>query len=192
MFPLGSVLFPAMPLALRLFEPRYLRMLGDLLDDETPTFGVVLIERGHEVGGGDKRFDVGTLARVVEVEAHEGFMSLVAIGTQRFGVTQWTGEQPYPRAAVEPLAELSWEDDLWSQATAVEVKVREAIGLAGGELGELSDDPLSRCWQLAAVAPLGPLDHVRLLASGSTSELLSMTEEMVDDLIVTLQLTAED
>jgi len=192
MFPLGSVLLPAMPLALRLFEPRYLRMLGDLLDEEAPVFGVVLIERGHEVGGGDQRFDVGTVARVLEVEAHEGFMSLVAVGTERFRVAQWAGEQPYPRAEVEPLADLRWEDDLWPQATSVEVKVREAIGLAGGELGELSEDPMSRCWQLAGVAPLGPLDHVSLLASDSTSDLLSKTEEMVDDLIVTLQLAAED
>lgn len=51
MFPLGSVLFPHMPLPLRLFEPRYLKMLGDLLEQPDPEFGVVLIERGHEVGG---------------------------------------------------------------------------------------------------------------------------------------------
>ena len=31
MFPLGSVLFPAMPLPLRVFEPRYLAMLQDIL-----------------------------------------------------------------------------------------------------------------------------------------------------------------
>ena len=52
MFPLGSVLFPHMPLPLRLFEPRYLKMLGDLLEQPDPEFGVVLIERGHEVGVG--------------------------------------------------------------------------------------------------------------------------------------------
>ena len=32
MFPLGSVLFPHMPLPLQLFEPRYLMMLGQALD----------------------------------------------------------------------------------------------------------------------------------------------------------------
>ena len=54
MFPLGSVLFPAMPLALRVFEERYLKMMGALLDAEEPIFGVVLIERGSEVGGADR------------------------------------------------------------------------------------------------------------------------------------------
>jgi len=46
MFPLGTVLFPAMPLSLRIFEERYLKLLGDLISEESPEFGVVLIERG--------------------------------------------------------------------------------------------------------------------------------------------------
>ena len=55
MFPLGTVLFPHTPLALRIFEQRYLMMLGRVLDDDEPSFGVVLIERGSEAGGGDQR-----------------------------------------------------------------------------------------------------------------------------------------
>ena len=34
MFPLGTVLFPHTPLALRIFEQRYLMMLGRVLDDD--------------------------------------------------------------------------------------------------------------------------------------------------------------
>ena len=49
MFPLGTVLLPAMPLSLRIFEERYLKLLGDLVTSENPEFGVVLIERGPEV-----------------------------------------------------------------------------------------------------------------------------------------------
>jgi Lon protease-like protein len=54
MFPLGSVLFPHMPLPLRVFEERYLVMLSRILADDPAEFGVVLIERGQEVGGGDR------------------------------------------------------------------------------------------------------------------------------------------
>ena len=75
MFPLGSVLFPSMPLALRVFEERYLKMMGAILDQEPSEFGVVLIERGSEVGGGEHRFDVGTTARVLQIEAPEGPLS---------------------------------------------------------------------------------------------------------------------
>ena len=58
MFPLGTVLLPAMPFALNVFEPRYLKMMGDLLETDAPEFGIVLIERGHEVGGGEQRSGV--------------------------------------------------------------------------------------------------------------------------------------
>ena len=56
MFPLGSVLFPYMPLRLRVFEERYLIMLADLLKTDQARFGVVLIERGHEVGAASSGF----------------------------------------------------------------------------------------------------------------------------------------
>ena len=49
MFPLGSVLFPELGLPLRVFEPRYRQMVVDCLDTDR-SFGVVLIERGSEVG----------------------------------------------------------------------------------------------------------------------------------------------
>ena len=66
MFPLGSVLFPGALLPLHVFEARYRRLVQDCLAGE-PEFGVVLIDRGHEVGGGDVRREVGTVARILEV-----------------------------------------------------------------------------------------------------------------------------
>ncbi|MDQ1570131.1 MAG: uncharacterized protein QOF79_805, partial [Actinomycetota bacterium] len=64
MFPLGSVLFPYMPVVLSVFEDRYLVMLSRILQDEPSEFGVVLIERGQEVGGGEHRFTFGTVAQI--------------------------------------------------------------------------------------------------------------------------------
>ena len=82
MFPLGSVLLPAMPLPLRIFEPRYLKLLGDLMGSENPEFGVVLIERGTEVGGGDQRMQIGTIASVINIGTTEEFYGLESVGTQ--------------------------------------------------------------------------------------------------------------
>ncbi|MDP9419021.1 MAG: LON peptidase substrate-binding domain-containing protein, partial [Actinomycetota bacterium] len=56
MFPLGTVLFPGVYLPLHVFEPRYQDLVRVCLEG-TPEFGVALIERGHEVGGGDVRFE---------------------------------------------------------------------------------------------------------------------------------------
>ena len=65
MFPLGTVLFPHMGLPLHVFEARYQALTRDCLDGNGE-FGVVLIERGSEVGGGDTRFGVGTVALIAE------------------------------------------------------------------------------------------------------------------------------
>lgn len=194
MFPLGSVLFPHMPLALRLFEPRYLVMLGQLLEQPNPEFGVVLIERGHEVGGGDHRFVVGTMARIVEVEALEGFMALVANGNSRFRVTQWLPDDPYPRADIEALSGLDWDDSLSNLRAETETEVRRALAIQS-EYGaawpsdvELSDDPLAACWQLAGLTPVGSLDQLTMLQAETAEELLTRARDLAHDAIETVQL----
>ena len=110
MFPLGSVLLPAMPLSLRIFEERYLKLLGDLMLSDEPEFGVVLIERGQEVGGGDKRFQIGTIASVTEIGTTDEFYGLESIGSQRFIVNSWLPDDPYPLAEIDLLPDLTWDE----------------------------------------------------------------------------------
>lgn len=175
MFPLGSVLFPYTPLPLRVFEPRYLTMIGHLLDDDDPQFGVVLIERGHEVGGGDRRSGIGTMARLVSVTAGAEVLHTVAVGTQRFTIDHWLDDDPYPRAAVSPLADLSWNDALTPLRTEAEAIVRRVLSRVDGRWDadtEISDDPLAASWQLAAIAPLGEYDQFTLLQSTTVGALL--------------------
>jgi uncharacterized protein len=179
MFPLGSVLFPAMPLPLRVFEPRYLALLSDILPDEPSEFAVVLIERGSEVGGGEHRFTVGTVAQITELDTSEDFVVLIAEGTRRVEVTRWLEDDPYPKAELRELDDLVWSDALVPLRNRAELAVRALLELATELTGEgwpsdiqLADDPIAACWQLAAVAPLGPLDQVELLASPDVATLL--------------------
>lgn len=103
MFPLGTVLFPHMVLPLHVFEPRYRALLDHVLEDGGE-FGVVLISRGHEVGGGDVRTDVGTVARILRAERlDEDRWFVIAVGTRRFRVEGWLPDAPYPRAEVVDL-----------------------------------------------------------------------------------------
>ena len=67
MFPLGSVLLPGSVIQLHVFEPRYRVMIQRCVESADHEFGVVLIERGHEVGGGDVRRPVGTVARLLSL-----------------------------------------------------------------------------------------------------------------------------
>ncbi|HUF84321.1 MAG TPA: LON peptidase substrate-binding domain-containing protein [Acidimicrobiia bacterium] len=103
MFPLGSVLFPHALLPLHVFETRY-RALTEACLAGDGEFGVVLIERGSEVGGGDTRFTVGTVARILEAgRLPDGRYVLAAVGTRRLRVRRWLPEEPYPQADIEVL-----------------------------------------------------------------------------------------
>src|ERR1700712_4488328 len=184
MFPLGTVLFPSMPLPLRVFAPRYLAMLSEILPNEPSEFAVVLIERGSEVGGGEHRFPIGTIAQITDLDAAEDFVVLVAEGTHRVEVTRWLEDDPYPKAEIRILDDFEWDDSLVPLRVKAEATVRGLLELATSLTGEgwpsdieLADDPVAACWQLAAIAPLGPLDQVELLASPDlASMLVTLTE----------------
>lgn len=186
MFPLGSVLLPAMPLPLRIFEPRYLKLLGDLVASEKPEFGVVLIERGKEVGGGEKRMSIGTIASVTEIGTTQEFLGLESYGSQRFRVNAWLPDDPYPLADIEWLPDLIWDDSLLPAKAHLETKVRQLLAFVS-EFGnlqfgadiEFSEDPMEACWQMAGVLPVGPMDQIDLLSSQSADELISRTYEIV-------------
>lgn len=194
MFPLGTVLLPGMPLSLRIFEERYLKLLGDLIGEENPEFGVVLIERGPEVGGGEKRLPIGTLASVIDIGTLDEFYGLESIGTQRFRVNAWLPDNPYPMADVDFIPDLIWDDSLTPARVHLETRVRTLLAFASefGDLQygadtELSDDPMDACWQLAGVLPVGALDQLDLLSSLSADELISRTLRLVTSLDETLQ-----
>lgn len=176
MFPLGSVLFPFVPIPLRVFEPRYLTMVGRLLDEDEPEFGVVLIERGPEAGGGDQRASVGTMARLVSAAARPDDLLIIAVGTRRVTVERWVDDDPYPQAELSTLPDLEWSDELAPLRTEAEAVVRRVIARVADPDSdadiELADDPVAAVWQLAAIAPLGEYDRYTLLRSTSMGGLL--------------------
>lgn len=87
LFPLQCVLFPGALLSLRVFEARYLDLIGECLRQQQP-FGVVCLRQGAEAGGdrADVRFDTtGALAHVDEVDADQaGILRVRCTGGQRF------------------------------------------------------------------------------------------------------------
>jgi Lon protease-like protein len=185
------------------FEDRYMAMLATVLTQEPSQFGVVLIERGQEVGGGEHRFDLGTIARIIELDSVDGYIALVAQGTQRFRVVEWLPDDPYPRAVVEPLDDLEWDEALASERDRVEQAVRHTLAVSaefGNEsspvgysaMVELDPDPVDAAWQLAAITPLNELDQLRLLGAPSLSELLGTLEPLAEDAAIILSAAPDD
>ncbi|TFY96491.1 LON peptidase substrate-binding domain-containing protein [Ramlibacter rhizophilus] len=92
LFPLGTVLFPGGLLPLRIFEVRYLDMIGRCHKAGAP-FGVVSLTQGHEVkqpGAPSEAFaQVGTLARISDFAAPQpGLMMIRIEGLHRFRITR--------------------------------------------------------------------------------------------------------
>jgi Lon protease-like protein len=194
MFPLGTVLFPSLVLPLHVFEPRYRRLVQDCLAGE-PEFGVVLIERGSEVGGGDVRTHVGTVARIVEAaELPDGRWALTAVGMRRTRVTSWLEDDPYPRAEVQDWEDAPADASLVAAHAEVVVLLRRSLGLQA-EMGgaaapatvELADDVLLAGYQACALAPIGPLDQQRLLAAPTPGERVATLRLALVDAIELLE-----
>ncbi len=193
MFPLGTVLLPGAVLPLHVFEPRYRALVADCLRGDRE-FGVVLIERGSEVGGGDVRTALGTVARIVDVAPLPGGRyALMAVGTRRIRVGAWLPDDPYPRAVAE-----DWPDDELpvdaARLAAVEQAVRRAAALAT-ELGdatvspasEIDTEPTMASYHLSHLAPLGPADRQALLAAPGPAARVELLAELVADAEVLLQ-----
>jgi Lon protease-like protein len=185
MFPLGAVLFPHGRMELQVFEPRYREMVADCLAGDGE-FGVVLISRGSEVGGGDERVDVGTRASIDAAEPlADGRWHLAVRGQRRIRVTRWLEDDPYPRAVVE-----DWGTafhDAGEALRVAEAEIRRVRALVS-ELGEapavpvgysFGDSPDEIAWSLCASAPLNSFDRQRLLEAPGPDERLGLLVDLV-------------
>jgi ATP-dependent Lon protease len=115
LFPLGTPLFPGVVLPLHIFEPRYRRLVRDLLSQPDGSdqrfFGVVAIRQGWEVeriAPAAALYDIGCTARLQTVRPQaDGGFRIVTVGGDRFRLLDVVvGEDPpYLQAEVEWLAE---------------------------------------------------------------------------------------
>lgn len=194
MFPLGTVCFPHAVLPLHVFEPRYRALVADCLAADR-RFGVVLIERGHEVGGGDQRFALGTMNRIVQAnELPDGRWALVTVGTERVTVREWLPDDPYPRAVVVPRPDVAPARDATGAVDAARTALvrvhalRAELGLPAHTGDLLVDDDVVRLsYEAAILAPVGPLDAHALLACDDPVDRLQRVTDLLAGEIELLQ-----
>jgi Lon protease-like protein len=173
LFPLGTVLFPGVPLPLHIFEDRYRLLVRELMDKPegaSRTFGVVAIREGREVGPDGVRalHQVGCTAELRSVEAYEdGRFDIVSTGATRFVVREVDDSLPYLQADVDLLAE--HPGNVVGVIDAVHelfTSYLELLGKARGlpiDAPDLPDDALLLSYLVAATMPLDLADKQRLL-----------------------------
>jgi uncharacterized protein len=97
LFPLGLVLFPGGLLQLKVFEARYLDLIGQCLRSQQP-FGVVCLRQGAEVGASAKGVrieETGVLAAIDDVDSEQqGILRVRCTGLQRFRLAETPTQQP--------------------------------------------------------------------------------------------------
>jgi Lon protease-like protein len=151
LFPLGTVLYPDGLLPLRIFEVRYLDMIGKCHKSGAP-FGVVALTEGSEVRqlrataeavaapSGDafahEAFnDVGTLATITSLSRPQaGLIMVQCLGTQRFRITKreklkyglWVGDVDL----LAPDASVDIPSDLHATAEAL-VQIIQSLQAKG-------------------------------------------------------------
>ena len=183
-FPLNTVLFPNAQLPLQIFEDRYKRMLNDVMDDDSQ-FGVVLIREGREVGGSATPHDVGTIARVTQVEKIDSERFYVAsVGVRPFRMLDIIRRRPYMIAEVELLYDAGPEpdDDLIDDAIdTFSDYVRAALGISGGwiESARVPSDPEALSYHIANSMQMDLPDKQRLLEYESAEERLTAETDIL-------------
>lgn len=187
MFPLGSTVFPQQVVPLHVFEPRYRALLEEITNDpESAGFGITLIDRGHEVGGGDHRTLVGTRVEVLQAERFDdGRWAVVVAGVERIDILKWLPDDPYPQAAVASRTVIdnggSDLDALGGEVTRTINLMAEVAGRVAPEPHEFSSDPRTRLDQLSAVAPLSEFDRQRVLEAPTTNDQVTLLREALAD-----------
>jgi uncharacterized protein len=188
MFPLAAVVFPTTELPLHVFEQRYQCLTRDVLT-ESKEFGICLISRGCEVGGGDERVSVGTKVRIeLAAPLDDDRWILVTRGIERIRVLEWLPDDPYPMAVVEPMPvddpEVTIEE---VHATLCAVKALRRLqsefsdGLTSPCIDlRLEDSPSSAPWMLCAMSPLSLWDLQVLLEVPGNRGRLALLRELCD------------
>ena len=201
MFPLGAVLLPGEQLPLRIFEPRYAAMIPDV-EAADGRFGTVLIERGSEVGGGDVRAMVGTVAQIDRIaQSGPGRFSLLCNGISRITIREWLPDDPYPRALVDDLVDPEPGDIDWTVLLEKRAQLRLLCGQGGRRDPQLkqiasrllrpvsyeSADPVDASFRAASDLPLGPADRHSVLSASDAATRVEVIETALDDLIAALR-----
>jgi Lon protease-like protein len=166
LFPLGTVLFPGGPLALRIFEPRYLELVRRCSREQEP-FGVVLILAGLEAGPVAALAATGTTARLTDFDSlPDGLLGIACRGERRFRlVRRWQQRDGLHLGEVEYLAAAA-PCPLPPELAHLGAQLRALLPRLGGPWAQLEPHYEDAGWvasRWAEILPLAPAHKQALL-----------------------------
>lgn len=187
LFPLGTVLYPGMPLPLHIFEPRYRQLMEEHGNDTFP-FGVSLINSARQPQRPWPAHSIGTAARITErTPLSDGRWDLVIEGERRFRITDVDNSRPYEVAAVEWIEEALGDP---AEADALLRTVAAQFHRYAGGITRLTrrtydgvsipEDPIRASYDLASRLPLHTWERQRLLEAETAVERLTRVSLLME------------
>jgi len=176
LFPLNTVLFPGGLLPLRIFEARYLDMIGECMRQQSG-FGICAIQSGDEVGAAAQCYSIGTLATVTDFDRGEDDLLRVTVcGERRFHIEEsWVESNRLQRARVSWLEEQ--DSPLREERQPLVAFLERLLHQADAPFTDMKVDFDSAGWvagRLAELLPFAISDKQRLLETDRASERLEI------------------
>lgn len=186
LFPLATVLLPGGLLPLRIFEARYIDLIGHCMRHEE-LFGVVQIRSGTDIQISVTVQDVGTSARVIDFQSTaQGLLSVLCRGERRFRILSRQQQQPdgLNRACVQWLPEPVKEAPAPQFAALVQTlrKVLADLTLPERFIEPRYDDADWVSCRLAELLPLPASELQQLLELDDPQERLRRLAPLLQDL----------
>jgi len=182
LFPLNTVLFPGGLLPLRVFEPRYVDMVGRCLRSNEP-FGVVLVRHGVDTDREVETAPVGSSASIVDFQRLEdGLLGLLCRGERRFRIQSRSRRDDGLNCAVVEWLPESDDAVLASEFLPLVPLLREAMAKLTTVVSYIEPDYDSPAWVGYRLAELLPLDHAlqqRLLEIDDPNRRLGLLAPMI-------------
>jgi Lon protease-like protein len=183
LFPLGTVLFPGGLLPLRIFETRYVDMVGRCMR-QNETFGVVLINAGSETSSQVETAAMGTSARIIDFQTlDDGLLGLLCRGEMRFQIGQRS-----QRSDGLNLADVEWIPD--PTGIVIDRKYDSLVKVLREALSRLSnlsqfielryDDATWVSYRLAELLPLPVNLQQKLLQIQDPNERLELLAPLIE------------
>jgi Lon protease-like protein len=196
-FPLPVVQFPNAITPLHIFEPRYRKMLKDVMERDK-TFGIIYRPSAEEdeLKLESDLVPLGSVGCTVEVavaqELPDGRSNILCVGGARFRLLEYVEGEQYLQAEVdffedEPTFEdLSEEADrakrAFNRLLAANRKIREDREIEDDEIPELPSDPQSLSFIVTAYLDVKSSEKQELLEMIDTGERLREVTAVIEKL----------
>ncbi len=199
-FPLSIVQFPGVITPLHIFEPRYRKLMKDILPGDK-TFGIIYPGEGKD----DELPEIGRVGCTVEVIAHEeqadGRSNILCAGKDRFHLRSWVDGELYQQAEVDFFDDdITFDDLVESTARAKEYflriiaagkKLRDVPPAEEQQEPDLPDDSIALSFVIAASLDVELEEKQLWLEMTNTNRRLSVLTNHLKELVEMYELRAK-